>query len=95
VQKANYYFQGHSETAYAEHKFSGGLDDNWHTKDQTDLEALVFHPCGESRNLNINTELRVNVGSSNPTKTTSFMSMDSSDGAIDTIYRFVWKTCRR
>jgi hypothetical protein len=59
----------------------------------TDLAALVFAPCGVQRNLNVNTELRVAAGTSDPTQTTSFMTMDSTDGAITTTYHFAWQQC--
>jgi hypothetical protein len=93
LERANYYFQGNSQTAFINHPFTGMLDDNWQTTDMVDVAALVFAPCGEQRNLNINTELRVALGTSNPAITTSFMSMDSTDGAINTIYHFAWKQC--
>jgi hypothetical protein len=93
VERANYYFQGSAHTAFVQHRFSGALRDDWHTTDITDIAALVFAPCGELRNFNINTELRVNAGTSNPHTTTSFITMDSTDGAVDTIYHFAWEQC--
>jgi hypothetical protein len=53
----------------------------------------VYHPCGEQRLFNINTELRVSAGTSNPATTTSFISMDSTDGSVETTYHFAWKAC--
>jgi Domain of unknown function (DUF4360) len=44
------------------------------------------------RNFNINTELRVYTGWSNPSST-SLIGMDSTDGSIKTTYHFAWKTC--
>ncbi|MCW2640777.1 MAG: secreted protein [Dactylosporangium sp.] len=93
LERANYYFQGQRQTAFINHSFAGPLNDDWYTTDWVDVAALVFAPCGEQRNLNINTELRVGAGSSDPAKTTSFMSMDSTDASIDTIYHFAWKKC--
>lgn len=93
LEKASYYFQGMPDTAAVEHPFSGPYDDNWQATDTTDVQALVWAPCGEERNFNINTELRVNPGTSDPTKTTSFMSMDSTDGSVNTTYHFAWKQC--
>jgi len=95
LERANYYFQGQSPTAFVNHPFNGPLEDNWQTTDTTDIAALVYHPCGELRNFNINTELRVGAGTSDPKKTTSFMAMDSTDGSIKTTYHFHWKTCPR
>jgi hypothetical protein len=95
TQRANYYFQGMPQTVYKSHPFTGPLDDNWQTSDVNDIASLSWHPCGEQRNLNINTELRVSAGTSNPRTTTSFMSMDSTDGAIQTTYHFAWASCPR
>jgi hypothetical protein len=93
LQRANYYFQGMSPTAFVNHPITSPKSDNWQHTDVTDVAALVFHPCGEQRNFNINTELRVGAGSSDPNKTTSFLAMDSTDGSIKTTYHFHWKKC--
>ena len=93
LERANYFFQGQAPTAFVQHPFAGPFADDWQTTDSTDLAALVFAPCGVQRNLNINTELRVSAGTSDPTKTTSFMTMDSTDGQITTTYHFAWMQC--
>ncbi|OJF13412.1 DUF4360 domain-containing protein [Couchioplanes caeruleus] len=89
-QRANYYFQGMSQSAYSNHPISAPLDDNWMASDEVAVAAMVWHPCGEMRNLNINTELRVARGTSSGT---SFLTMDSTDGSIETTYHFAWKRC--
>jgi hypothetical protein len=93
IERANYYFQGQSQTVYSSHTFAGPFGDDWQTTDNVDMAALVYAPCGVLRNLNINTELRTMAGTSNPAKTTSFISMDSTDGAINTVYHFSWAQC--
>ncbi|TCO44712.1 DUF4360 domain-containing protein [Actinocrispum wychmicini] len=93
LERANYYFQGNSPTAFVEHPFSGPMTDDWQKTDTTDIAALVFLPCGELRNFNINAEVRAGVGTSDPRKTTSFIAMDSTDGSITTTYHFHWKNC--
>lgn len=93
IQRANYYFQGQSQTAFVSHPFTGPLGDDWQTSDEVPIAAMVWSPCGALRNLNINTELRVQAGTSNPATTTSFISMDSTDGAINTVYHFQWAFC--
>lgn len=92
LQKASYYFQGSPQTAYRNHPFSGPLNANWQATDSTDWAQLVWAPCGVQRNFNINTELRLNAGTSSPDKV-SFMTMDSTDGDISTIYHLAWKEC--
>jgi hypothetical protein len=93
LERANYYFQGQSATAFKSHSLAGPFGDDWQATDMTDLAALVFAPCGALRNFNINTELRAAVGTSNPKASTSFIAMDSTDGSIDTKYHFQWQRC--
>ncbi|MFD9904138.1 DUF4360 domain-containing protein [Streptomyces sp. NPDC059063] len=93
-EKASYYFQGSPNTNAKSHSFSGPMGDNWQATDETEVTQLVWAPCGKKRNFNINTELRVDIGSSDTSKV-SFMTMDSTDGAISTIYRVKWKECPR
>ncbi|GHI08006.1 hypothetical protein AQI88_07205 [Streptomyces cellostaticus] len=92
TQKASYYFQGSSNTASRTHPFNGPYNDDWQATDSTDWAQLVWSPCGVLRNFNINTELRVAAGSSSPGKV-SFMTMDSTDGDISTVYHLAWKQC--
>ncbi|MEU9842470.1 DUF4360 domain-containing protein [Actinomadura sp. NPDC048032] len=92
VEKASYYFQGMSQTSAVSHTLKGQYADNWQFTDINDVAQLVYKPCGEERNFNVNTELRVLKGSSDPAKT-SFISMDSTDGSIKTTYHFAWKQC--
>jgi len=87
LQRARYYFQGQQPTAVFSHPFAGPVDDDWVTTDVVDLSQLAFAPCGAQRNLNINTELRVIAGTSDPAAT-SWLAMDS-----ETIYHFVWQRC--
>jgi hypothetical protein len=90
VQRANYYFQGMTQSTFVNHPLAAPLDDNWIASDEVPVAAMVWHPCGELRNLNINTELRVTKG---PSSNTSFVTMDSTDGSIQTTYHFAWRTC--
>jgi hypothetical protein len=92
VQKASYYFQGDSTTVSGTHNFNGPYGDNWQTTDEASIGALVYAPCGAVRYFNINSEVRVSRGSSNPNSTSS-ITMDSTDGSISTVYQFHWKEC--
>ena len=93
LERANYYFQGQSPTAYMQHTIPTLTQDDWQFTDTTDIAALVYAPCGAQRNFNINTELRVNAGSSDVKKQTSFVTMDSTDGSLSTKYHFAWAQC--
>lgn len=93
IQRASYYFTGMSATLPITHTFKGPYSDNFQTTDIAEVSELVWAPCGEDRNVNINTELRVSAGDSDPAKTTSFMAMDSTDTNISTIYHLTWRKC--
>ncbi|MET8847423.1 DUF4360 domain-containing protein [Amycolatopsis sp. NPDC004625] len=90
LEQANYYFTGTAPTARVRHTFPGPFNGVWRAADVTDVDELVFAPCGESRNLNINAELRADAGTSSAG---SFIEMDSEHASVDTIYHFAWKTC--
>jgi hypothetical protein len=92
LQRANYYFQGASSNSFSDHKFTGPFSGRWQASDETDMAEMVYAPCGETRFLNINTELRVNDGSADP-KTTSALSMRYASGSVSTIYNLSWKQC--
>jgi hypothetical protein len=94
LERANYYFQGQSQTVYAQHTIPGGTQNDWERVDQVGIAALEFAPCGATRYLNVNTELRVSGGTSNTATTTSLITMDSTDLGISTVYHFAWRTCR-
>jgi hypothetical protein len=92
LQRTNYYFQGSPDNNYVDHSFAGPLSGVWHTSDETAVTELVYAPCGELRNINVNTELRVYEGTLNANKVSS-MSMRVSEGNVDTIVHFAWKQC--
>lgn len=90
LQRSNYYYQGSSEDNWVEHAINGPLNGTWRTTDVTAEADLVWSPCGEVRNLNINTELRVNAGTST---TKNWISLKSSDGEVYTLVNFQWAAC--
>ncbi|WP_067461189.1 DUF4360 domain-containing protein [Actinomadura macra] len=91
-QIAGYYFQGDSRTRKFSHPLPGPYKDNWQNTDKVDVSQLVWSPCGEQRNFNTNTEVRVEQGTSDAAKV-SFIAMDSTDGSIKTTYHYAWKKC--
>lgn len=93
LQGASYYFQGDSNTVRRVHGFTGPLWDHWATTDTFDPGSVIFAPCDAHRYFNLNTELRVDEGTSNPQTTASWISMDSPDRNPNSRYRFIWKRC--
>ena len=90
LERSNYYFQGSSDNDVADHTFAGPLDGTWRATDITATADLVFAPCGATRSLNINTELRVDAG---PSGAKSYISMRASEGEVYTIVQFQWRYC--
>jgi hypothetical protein len=88
LQRTNYYWQGSSENSSTEETFSGPLYGYWRTNDAAPV--LVYTPCSQQRVLNVNTELRVDAGTST---SRSSMSMRSSEGDVDTLFNFSWRQC--
>lgn len=93
TQSSFYYFQGEVQTHKTRHNFTGPPDGDWQRTDTIGISSVSFLPCGEQRYLNVNTELRVNAGWSDKKKTTSFLTMDSTDGNLDTVYHIAWEKC--
>lgn len=52
----------------------------------------VWAPRGVQRNFDITTEPRVSAGTSDPGEV-SFMTVDSTDGDISTVYHPAWQEC--
>lgn len=88
LQRTNYYWQGSSDNSRTEESFAGPLNSYWATEDVAPV--LVYAPCQDQQVLNINTELRVDGGSST---SKSSMSMKSSEGDVDTLFNFSWIRC--
>jgi hypothetical protein len=93
TQRGSYYFAGLPQVMNSSHTWQGPLDDNWQATDTVDTGMPLYRRCGEQANLNINTELRVSAGTSDPKTTTSYLVMDSTDAYIATVYHLVWKRC--
>jgi len=93
VERATYKFQGGPDRQSVAHPFAGPFDDSWYTSDLTEPGSLIYGDCGKARTLNIDTELEISAGTSDP-ETTSMIAMDSTDTEVNTVYRLVWKTCR-
>lgn len=83
---ANYYFHGMTQTNTAPHSFAGPLDDEWQATDKTDIAAMAWAPCGESRYFNINTEARVSAGAG--ATAVSYFRVGETLG-----YSLLWKRC--
>ena len=84
----NYYFQGMSQGTWVTHTYTGPRDDDWQA---TDTNVWVPAACGEYRNLNINTEVRVRRGADK--SALSFMTIATTGGGVRTKVGLAWRRC--
>ncbi|MFC4070852.1 DUF4360 domain-containing protein [Actinoplanes subglobosus] len=88
LQRTSYYWQGASTTERKDVTFAGPLNGLWTTWDVAPV--LTYAECGSQSVLNINTELRIDAGSSTGTST---MSMNTTEGDVDTLFNFSLSSC--
>ncbi|GIE97565.1 DUF4360 domain-containing protein [Paractinoplanes rishiriensis] len=91
VLRSLYYYAGGPLPAYRTHTFTGPLDQDWQAIDTIELEAQVFVPCGQQRNLNVNAELRVTPGDT--PAVSSWIAMRALSTDVRTTYEFAWREC--
>ena len=92
VVRMRLFFQGGPFPPFVDHSLTGPFNDDWWFTDTVDPAALVFAPCDTQPHLNIATEVRATLGTSDPATTTSFMAMDGVD-TLPHAYHLVWKHC--
>lgn len=86
---SRYYFQGQSQTAYLQHPIPQGTGE-WQVTEEVPLLSMVYAPCGQRRNLNLNTRLVARQGGS---VGESYVTMDSTDVEFSTRYVLSWRRC--
>ncbi|GIF38144.1 DUF4360 domain-containing protein [Actinoplanes xinjiangensis] len=88
LQRTSYYWQGASATERKDTTFTGPMNGLWTTWDVAPV--LTYTACGSQSVLNINTELRLDAGSSTGTST---ISMGASEGDVDTLFNYSLAHC--
>lgn len=86
--RTNYYLQGSSANNYVNHTFTGPVNGRWSQSDAA--PEMIYAPCGASRILNVNTELRVDAPDSDAATS---LSMTSSAGSASTFFNVDWHEC--
>lgn len=92
TQQTSYYFQGSSSTARLASNFAGPAARDYQVRDTLGVTSLIWSPCGASRSLNMNTEVRVD--NTRNRSGSGIMTLDSIDGQLKHIYGVQWKRCR-
>ncbi|SDT39377.1 DUF4360 domain-containing protein [Actinoplanes derwentensis] len=88
LQRTSYYWQGASTTERKDATFTGPYSGLWTTWDVAPV--LTYAECGSQSVLNINTELRIDAGTSTSTST---MSMSNTEGDVDTLFNYSLSSC--
>lgn len=91
-QFASYYFQGNPvERDEVRSTLVGPFDDTYLFSDKIELaDAVVWSPCGTTRDLNIVTRLRVQ--NSSPRRN-GYMNMSAVDGSTKLEFKLAWRKC--
>ncbi|MEU4564782.1 DUF4360 domain-containing protein [Actinoplanes sp. NPDC023936] len=92
TESAFYYFQGESHTTKTEHELVGYLEGEWQHSDRVAVESMSYLDCDNKRYLSVNTELKVDPASADES-VTNWVTMDSTDGNLETTYHVAWKRC--
>ncbi|KOV87146.1 DUF4360 domain-containing protein [Nocardia sp. NRRL S-836] len=81
LQRVTVYLQGSAADQTVDHPFAGPVSESWQTSYRPGTEDVLWAPCGARRNINVNAELRVNLGSADPDRL-SFLVAESSRGTV-------------
>jgi hypothetical protein len=90
LQKTTFYFQGQSNTGSFETPIDGPTERNFQLRDTISVESSVWSPCGETRALQIHSEVRLSTRNSSKE---GILTVDSIDGAIKQVYGIAWRRC--
>ncbi|WP_242883426.1 DUF4360 domain-containing protein [Actinomadura litoris] len=93
THKGSYYFQGIRAARKTTFELAGPFEDDWYFTDTTLPHQVVWRPCGEDRDLWLDTEFRVNQGTSDPA-VVNFIAADSLSDGPQTFYNLIWKECK-
>lgn len=91
-QRSTYYFQGASGRTNSGALFTniyGPTSRDFTISDDVEISDFVWSPCGVTRSLNINTEVRV----SGRNGMRGYITQDSIDGELSHTYRIAWRRC--
>lgn len=89
-QKTSYYFQGDLKTASLLTQMRGPVTKDYQIRDTLGLDAVVWSPCGATRSLNMNTQVR-NTAQNRLAR--ALITIDSIDGQLTHIYGLQWRRC--
>lgn len=87
TQATHYYWAGGADTDRLSDTFTGPLKGTWSRTHKIPKSDVSYLPCGSSRYLNVNFELKVDAGS---TAGRNALTMDSTTGSD---FHVLWRKC--
>ncbi|SFF35932.1 protein of unknown function [Actinoplanes philippinensis] len=87
TQVTSFYWAGDSRTGRVSQAFTGPLSGPWQRVKKVATRDLIYQPCGQRRNLNVNIELRVRSGAAGGR---NVLTLDSTSGST---FSLVWRRC--
>lgn len=87
--RTNYYIQGSTEDSTQEETFEGPYASLVSATENLSTDELVWTPCGEERNININIELRVSAVGSDDLNLVALQSSTAPGSAM----QLAWRRC--
>ncbi|TDD84608.1 DUF4360 domain-containing protein [Actinomadura rubrisoli] len=84
--RSQYHFRGPPVPPLPSRSVSGPYSEEFYFTETIDPAQLVYKPCGEERDFLAHDELRLDLGTSDPSKTSSWMHDQST-------YHLAWKSC--
>jgi len=81
LARVSTYLQGSSATRTVSRAFTGPVSDEWQLSYRPGAAETDWAPCGTQRNININAEVRVLLGTADPSRL-NFANVESSRGAV-------------
>ncbi len=89
TQGASYYFAGKPETAYYDSVMEGPMNDDYELSHYIGDSQQVFSPCGEQRNIVINSDVQV-VATGD---LWAYLTVDTIDAEVVHEYKVLWERC--
>ena len=89
LQKTSYYFRGQREAGAFITEFEGGIDSDYRVQNSIPLSDRIWSPCGESRALNINTQVRVRTHG----EQSAVLTVDTLNARVNHVYGLEFRRC--
>ncbi|GAA3837778.1 DUF4360 domain-containing protein [Saccharothrix violaceirubra] len=92
--RAKHHIQGGIGLGGVESRFAGPRVEEWQADYAPDLPMIVYAPCGERRDLIVDSELRAALGTSNPATPSGIAADTVADRPGHMVFRLATKACR-